>query len=186
MIIPGRFSPLQAEARQRDRATVGYLRLFSEKGILLQARGGDEEITKLLMHQYPTPTSFEKYAPRVYRYRSHRFVVVVVVGRELCNAKWTKKRKGRSVSLLEPSVRSFVLSPVTRRWLNECSEKLNYSPKKTDTESPPRQPSSNYRLLSSLILIPSCVTRSAADQSLMFEKLYRTGILNVYCNNYVL
>ena len=39
MIIPGRFSSL-AEARQSDRATVGYLRLFSEKGILLQARGG--------------------------------------------------------------------------------------------------------------------------------------------------
>ncbi|KAK1128893.1 hypothetical protein K0M31_020031 [Melipona bicolor] len=39
MIIPGRFSSL-AEARQSDGATVGYLRLFSEKGILLQARGG--------------------------------------------------------------------------------------------------------------------------------------------------
>lgn len=43
-----------------------------EKDIVLQH--GDE-IPKLLMHQHLTPASFEKYAPRVYRYQSRRSAV---------------------------------------------------------------------------------------------------------------
>ncbi|KOX69975.1 hypothetical protein WN51_04490 [Melipona quadrifasciata] len=66
---PGVLTSLAISPRWQklDRATEQLLGICGcfQRRVFCYKPEADEEITKLLMHQYPTPTSFEKYAPRV-------------------------------------------------------------------------------------------------------------------------